>query len=614
MGASSTSPLHSLRGRLAVLVAAILLPVFGTLILLITQAYRNESAAVTAELANTARAVAGIVDAEVERNVAILRTLAATNALKQRDWARLDDTARRALAGTGKWLVVVDPSGRQIVNTLLPLGEPIPPVQLETEYVEAMKKGSVYASNIIHGPAAKRLVVHIGLPLLEKGEWVYGLSVVMGPEVMSEAVNVQRFAPSGVLSVLDHQGRIIMRNPAPEKFVGHSATADIVKATRENQEGIGESVTLENIPVLLAYTHARCGWSVAMGFPKERVYASARHLLSLATGFATIVLLLAVALAIWIGRAVVRSVESVVEDAAVLAQGKIPAPRSTGLGETDFIDRAIRDMAEALARELSAKTQAEGDLREAQDKLRHYAAELEKKVEERTTSLREAVAQMEEFSYTVSHDLRSPLRTIKSFIHVLLEDHGGDVTPQVREYLERIRRAAERMDRLSLDILNYSRVSRAEVQQSTVDVEKVVRELIAHYSELHPSRADVFVATPMPLVKAHEASLAQSLANLLTNAAKFVHPGVRPRIEVRSETRDSRVRIWIADNGIGLAKAQQERLFRIFERAASARGYEGNGVGLAIVRKAMEKMGGSFGVESDGVTGSRFWIELPAAD
>jgi signal transduction histidine kinase len=270
-------------------------------------------------------------------------------------------------------------------------------------------------------------------------------------------------------------------------------------------------------------------------------------------------------------------------------------------------------MAQTLARELEAKTTAETELLLARDRLSEYAQDLERKVEQRTASLREAVAQMEEFSYTVSHDLRSPLRTISGYATVLLDDYGPQLDETARGHLTRIDRAAKRMDQLTTDVLKYSRIARADVHCSPVSVEAIVRATLDHYSELSPRAADVHVQTPMAQVLGHEQSLGQALANLLTNAAKFVKPGQRPHITVRTEVRGDRVRIWVEDQGIGIPALHQERLFRIFERSPTAKSFEGTGVGLAIVRKAVEKMGGTCGVESDGISGSHFWIELKAA-
>ena len=313
------------------------------------------------------------------------------------------------------------------------------------------------------------------------------------------------------------------------------------------------------------------------------------------------------------GRAVVRSVDALAHDSLQMARGNVPPPRTDLLQEIDFVARAMRQMAESLAQELSAKSHAEAELRVARDKLHDYAQELERKVEERTASLREAVGQMEEFSYTVSHDLRSPVRAISGYATVLLEDCGASLDTTAQDYIRRILRASKRRDQLTTDVLAYSRVARADMRVTAVDLEKVLAAVLEHYSELNAKVADIVVVHPLHSVEAHEPSLSQALANVLTNAAKFVKPGCRPEITIRTEERGDRVRILVQDRGIGIPKEHQVRLFRIFERVPTPGTYEGTGVGLAIVRKAVEKMGGTCGVESDGSNGSCFWIELSAA-
>ncbi len=266
-----------------------------------------------------------------------------------------------------------------------------------------------------------------------------------------------------------------------------------------------------------------------------------------------------------------------------------------------------------LSRELRKKSEAEEELQVAQQQLRIHAGDLEKMVEERTKSLREAIVQMEEFSYSVSHDLRAPLRAMNAYADALIEDYGNKLDATARNYLERIKRSSQRMENLTHDVLTYSRVARTEVELTKVNVEAVLRDLIAQYADLQPAAADVIVDAPLHLIRAHESSLGQVLANLLTNAAKFVAPGVRPRIRVRTERTETSVRIWIEDNGIGIPPEFQSSLFRVFERVPTQFNFEGTGIGLAIVRRAIEKMGGTCGVNSDGRNGSRFWIELRPA-
>lgn len=266
--------------------------------------------------------------------------------------------------------------------------------------------------------------------------------------------------------------------------------------------------------------------------------------------------------------------------------------------------------ASIIGRDITQQKRDAEALRSAQEKLQVHAHELERNVEERTASLREAIVQMEEFSYSVSHDLRSPLRAMNAYAQALVEDYAAQLDDTAKDYLNRIQRSSRRMEKLTHDVLTYSRVARSEVGLTSVNLEALIDDLISQYAELQPANADVEIRRPLRRVRGHESSLGQCLANLLANAAKFVAPGVRPRIRVQTEATGEQVRIWIEDNGIGISPENQARLFRVFERLPSRHAYDGTGIGLAIVRKAAEKMGGRCGIESDGKTGSRFWIEL----
>ena len=221
---------------------------------------------------------------------------------------------------------------------------------------------------------------------------------------------------------------------------------------------------------------------------------------------------------------------------------------------------------------------------------------------------------MEEFSYSVSHDLRGPLRAMNMYAEALLEDYASQLDDTGKGYLERIRRSSVRMEKLTQDVLTYSRVARTQVELARIDVERLIGDVVNQYVELQRPQADVEIDEPLYPVIGHEASLGQCLSNLLSNAAKFVPAGTRPRIRVRTERQGARVRIWVEDNGIGIKPQYQDKLFHVFERLPTGGHYEGTGIGLAIVRKATEKMGGSCGVYSDGEHGSRFWLELAAAD
>lgn len=239
-------------------------------------------------------------------------------------------------------------------------------------------------------------------------------------------------------------------------------------------------------------------------------------------------------------------------------------------------------------------------------------ASLETRVQERTAKLQELVAELETFSYSVSHDLRAPLRIMAGYAQVVLDEFGSTLVPEVRHYVERIARSADRMDILTQDVLAYSRLARGEIVLGPLDVARVVHETIEQYPHLATARPAIAVRKPLAPVIAHGPSLVQALANLLGNALKFARPRVPPRIEISTTVRAGRVRLAIKDNGIGIAAVHHAKIFRIFERVAG-QDVPGTGIGLALVKKAAERMGGRVGVASRPGRGSTFWLELPLA-
>jgi PAS domain S-box-containing protein len=238
--------------------------------------------------------------------------------------------------------------------------------------------------------------------------------------------------------------------------------------------------------------------------------------------------------------------------------------------------------------------------------------ELERLVNERTTSLQEAVLQMEEFSYSVSHDLRAPLRAMQGYAAALLEDYRGRaLDAEGEDYLQRIITAGLRMDRLTRDVLVYSKIPRAAMQLHEIALDNLVFDIVQQYRQAKPGQADIVVETPLLSVVGNESFLVQAISNLVDNAVKFAAKNRQLSIRLRTEPHQGQVRLWVEDNGIGLKPEHQPRIWGMFERVHPQQMYEGTGIGLAIVRKTIERMHGTMGVESDGITGSKFWIQLP---
>lgn len=270
--------------------------------------------------------------------------------------------------------------------------------------------------------------------------------------------------------------------------------------------------------------------------------------------------------------------------------------------------------ASKIARDITAVKQTQRALEDAQRQLRMHADELEIKVRERTEKLATALTELEVFSYSVAHDLRAPLRAIQQYAQALLEDYQDKLKGEGADFLHHIIDSSDRLDTLIRDVLSYSRIVRSDVTPQAVELASLVPEVVRHYPLLQPPRAELEIVQPLLPVSGNSTFVMQSISNLLVNAVKFVAPGVKPKVRVWTEPRDRRVRVWVEDNGIGIEPQYHRKIFGMFERIQTASDYEGTGIGLAIVRKAVERMKGAVGLESEPGRGSRFWFELPGVN
>ncbi len=237
---------------------------------------------------------------------------------------------------------------------------------------------------------------------------------------------------------------------------------------------------------------------------------------------------------------------------------------------------------------------------------------LEAKVKDRTEHLERSLQDMEAFSYTASHDLRAPLRWMRSYAEIVRQDYADVVDEKGRGYLLKIEAGAAQLGQLIDDLLKFARVSGSTVELQPMALKDAVARLIASLPQFDPAHVDLNYERCAHAVMANPTLLQQAIQNLVDNAVKFVPPGVQPKVRLWSEARGEHIRLWVEDNGIGIAPDDQKRLFRLFSRAAPS-SYGGTGIGLAIVERSLAKMNGRAGVESEVGAGSRFWIELPRA-
>jgi len=270
--------------------------------------------------------------------------------------------------------------------------------------------------------------------------------------------------------------------------------------------------------------------------------------------------------------------------------------------------------ASKIARDISEQKKTERALADAETALRQHAEDLERRVQERTAKLQETIQSLDGFCYSIAHDLRAPLRALGGFSNELFKDYNEILDDAGKDYLRRIRAAAARMDQLILDLLRFGRLNTADLPAQIVKLEEIVRiALTPLEDEIKSKRARVNVKTPLLVVRANSVMVEQAVGNLIANALKFVPRDIQPRVDIWTEQRDGMVRLSIQDNGIGIKPDHVKKLFQPFVRLVNGSDYPGTGIGLAIVRKGVERMGGQVGLTSKPKEGSCFWIELPNA-
>jgi PAS domain S-box-containing protein len=278
----------------------------------------------------------------------------------------------------------------------------------------------------------------------------------------------------------------------------------------------------------------------------------------------------------------------------------------------------VQDRDLELAQELSGRlgvalvsAQLSRRVRETQAELRELNASLEDRVTLRTTELEEANSELEAFSYSVSHDLRTPLRHIVGFAELLQKDAGSTVGPRGQRYMGIIADAAGRMGQLIDDLLEFSRMGRQELRATEVPLGPLVREVVTELQLSAPGQQARWEIAELPAVCGDASLLRQVLLNLLGNAVKYSAKAPQPRVQVRARTEGEEVILEVRDNGVGFDPRYADKLFGVFQRLHRAEEFEGSGIGLANVRRIVTRHGGRVWAESELGQGAAFSVTLP---
>lgn len=258
-----------------------------------------------------------------------------------------------------------------------------------------------------------------------------------------------------------------------------------------------------------------------------------------------------------------------------------------------------------IYREALQRTQAERRLKETNDNLEQIVAQ-------RTDELRKSNQELEQFAFIASHDLQAPLRKIQMFTELLREELAKQaLTDTAQDYMERVQKSVDRMQGLIVDLLAISRINRKGAAFKMVDLKAVVGEAVDELTEAIQKNEGHIELGPMCEVEADPEQMRQLLINLVSNALKYHRDGVTPEVKITSSLKDNEVcELVVEDNGIGIPPEYQDKVFEIFQRLHGGK-YEGNGIGLSIVKRIVERHGGHVKVDSALGQGSQFIVELP---
>lgn len=237
--------------------------------------------------------------------------------------------------------------------------------------------------------------------------------------------------------------------------------------------------------------------------------------------------------------------------------------------------------------------------------------DLEARVAQRTAELAEAVKNLESFSYSVSHDLRTPLRAISGFAQILARRHRASLDQEGRHYLDNIVRASEQMGRLIEDLLNYSRLGRQVIRLERIDLTAVLGGLAHDFAPRLRALGATLELPQAPLpVRGDHTLLVQIFLNLIENALTYRRQDVPPVVGISAAIESDAITVCVADNGIGIAPEHHEAIFGVFQRLHTQDEYPGTGIGLATVKRSVGMLGGDVRVESEPGAGSRFYVRL----
>ena len=597
------------RSHLILMATAILVPVLlfsGLALHMLRNSVREEA---LRSLQETASATALVVDREMASSVASLELLAASPALEAGDLAAFYEQARLLNSDHMSWIMLTDPLGKQILHTLIPLGQPVPQALLFNDVLKAIETRRPVASNLTPNPVDGKLMALIYMPLKTPAGKTFVIAKGFSLDFFTKTTFERQTPPDWVIGLLDHEGRFIARNFNSDVRVGHLARPELVEAIRSSRTGIIRHFTREGVDSYDAFAQSQVtGWPIAVAAPVDAIETAAVRAAAVAALGFLVAIGVAVAAAAALGGQLVNAISSAAEAAVGLGAGQTPVVKtSSRVLELHRLQKALADAGSILKREQRSRQQAESKLEELLQS--EYRARLRAEAENKAK---------DQFLAMLGHELRNPLAAISGAIALDREqvgastDGGGLLSGEVRHIIQR---QSQHLTHIVNDLLDISRMAGGKISLSTQPLDfSALTEGCLHALRATGRTAGFSLkvfSTPV-WVEGDATRLEQSVSNLLVNALKFTAPG--GQIELRVGPQDHQAVFSLRDSGVGISAELLPHVFDVFTQGPASldRSQGGLGLGLALVRELVRLHHGTVEAYSAGQgLGSTFTIRLP---
>ncbi|KQW38009.1 ATP-binding protein [Rhizobacter sp. Root404] len=599
-----------IRTHLLLLTGIVLIPGLIAAAVAVEKVREGERRAAIAGLSETVRATALLVDGEIQRALGTLEALAQSSHLKTGDLQAFHAEAAATDRLPDVWTVLVDETGTQLVNTIVPFGTPAPPPPPPAEGRELLEKffraGKPAVTGLRTGPVTQQLVTTVFVPAAASAQRRLALAKSFSVAHWRLTALQPKDRPDLIVAVIDPTGRFISRTRGSAEFVGRQARPELVAAAARAKEGVIRHHTLEGIESYDAFAHsALTGWTIAVAAPIDSIEASATQGIAwLATGIAA-ALAVAVIGASLLNRVLILSMDSATDGARALGLGLQVNPPRTPLDEVNGLNRALQRASDLLVVEKAARETVEGE------RERLLANETAARQQAETEN-----AAKDKFLALLGHELRNPLAAISGAAELL--DRRAPLEPALRRFLDIIQRQNKHLRHIVNDLLEVSRMLSGKIalECRPLDLAGCVSTCVEALRTSDQAADHTLVLDARSVwIDGDAVRLEQIVNNLVNNALKFSAAGSDVLVSVGAQGPHAVLQV--RDHGAGIEAEFMPRMFEPFVqgRALQGRQQAGLGVGLALVRELVELHGGSVTVASEGAGhGATFTVRLPRAD